>query len=120
MFEDVIIDRMINDVCFSKIEGFLEKPLAALKGEQRGTIETITATYPSVAFGDVEELQDRVPSGELKADAIYGHLARERFRRDERQAEKIRSVLTRLKDGTVDIDTFSSAIADASAANREC
>ena len=116
VFEDVIIDRMINDVCFPKIDGFLAEPLAKLKGEQRGTIETITATYPSVAFGDVEELQDRVPSGELKADAIYGHLARERFRRDERQAEKIRSVLTRLKDGTVDTDTFSAAITDASEA----
>ncbi|MCH2078717.1 MAG: ATP-binding protein [Rhodobacteraceae bacterium] len=116
VFEDVIIDRMINDVCFSEIEGFLAEPLEKLKGEQRGTIETITATYPSVAFGDVDELQNRVPSGELKADAIYGHLARERFRRDERQAEKIRSVLTRLKDGTANIDTFSAAIADASEA----
>lgn len=116
VFEDVIIDRMINDVCFPEIEGFLAEPLEKLKGEQRGTIETITATYPSVAFGDVDELQNRVPSGELKADAIYGHLARERFRRDERQAEKIRSVLTRLKDGTANTDTFSAAIADASEA----
>lgn len=116
VFEDVIIDRMINDVCFPEIEGFLAEPLAKLKGVQRGTIETITATYPSVAFGDVEELQDRVPSGELKADAIYGHLARERFRRDERQAEKIRSVLTRLKDGTANTDSFSAAIAEASEA----
>ncbi|WP_336042266.1 ATP-binding protein [Pseudooceanicola nanhaiensis] len=116
VFEDVIIDRMINDVCFLEIEGFLAEPLAILKGEQRDTIETITATYPSVAFGDVEELQNRVPSGELKADAIYGHLARERFRRDERQAEKIRYVLTRLKDGTANTDTFSAAIADASEA----
>lgn len=116
VFEDVIIDRIINDVCFLAIEAFLYDPLAKLKGEQRGTIETIAATYPSVAFGSVEELQNRVPSGELKADAIYGHLARERFRRDERQAEKIRSVLTRLKDGTANSNTFSAAIAEASEA----
>jgi hypothetical protein len=46
-----------------------------------------------------DELQERVPSGELKEDAIYGHLARERYRRDERQAHKIRSVLMLLKEG---------------------
>lgn len=116
VFEDVIIDRMISDVCFPEIEKFLAEPLEKLKLEQRGTIESITATYPSVAFGDVEELQNRVPSGELKADAIYGHLARERFRRDERQAQKIRSVLSKLKDGTANTETFSEAIADASEA----
>lgn len=116
VFEDAVIERIINEVCSERIETFLSEPLALLKGEQRGTIETITATYPSVAFGDVEELQERVPSGELKADAIYGHLSRERFRRDERQAEKIRGVLSRLKEGTADINTFSAAIADASAA----
>ena len=116
VFEDAVIERIINDVCSDKIESFLEQPLSLLKGEQRDTIETITATYPSVAFGGVDELQERVPSGELKADAIYGHLARERFRRDERQAEKIRSVLGRLKEGSADINTFSAAIEDASAA----
>ena len=113
IFEDVIIERLINEVCSEKIELFLAEPLALLKGEQRGKIERITATYPSVSFGDLEELQGRVPSGELKEDAIYGHLARERFRRDERQAEKIRGVLKRLKEGTSDINTFSSAIEDA-------
>ena len=116
IFEDAVIDRIINDVCSEKIELFLSEPLAELKGEQRGTIEAITATYPSVAFGDVEELQKRVPSGELKADAIYGHLSRERFRRDERQADKIKDVLSRLKKGTADANSFSAAIADASAA----
>jgi hypothetical protein len=118
-FEDAVIDRIINDVCTEHIERFLEKPLAELKGEQREKIENITATYPSVAFGDTEELQRRVPSGELKEDAIYGHLARERYRRDERQAESIRGVLSRLKDTTTDANTFSSAIAEASKALEE-
>ncbi len=66
-----------------------------------------------MAFGDVEELQDKIPSGELAGDAIYGHLARERFRRDQRQAEKIRGVLSRLKDGNVKIEDFTSAIEEA-------
>lgn len=79
-------------------------------------IEAITESYPSVAFGDTAELQSQTPSGELKEDAIYGHLSRERFRRDQRQAQKIRSVLKRLKDGTVDINTFASAIKNASQA----
>lgn len=118
-FEDAVIERIINDVCSDKIEGFLEKPLSKLSGEQRGKIERITATYPSVAFGDTNELQKRVPSGELKEDAIYSHLARERFRRDERQAEKIRGVLTRLKEGTTDIETFTSTIEEAGKAIEE-
>lgn len=112
-FEDAVLERMINDVCWPYVENFLAGPLSQLKGEQRAKIESITATYPSVAFGDVEELQDRVPSGELKEDAIYGHLSRERFRRDERQAEKIRSVLTRLKGHEVTAESFGTAIKEA-------
>ena len=119
IFEDAVIDNIINDVCYDKISAFLEKPISELKGEQRKKIEEITATYPSVAFGDTDELQKRVPSGELKEDAIYGHLARERYRRDERQADKIRSVLTRLKEGTSDANTFAAAIADAGKAIEE-
>lgn len=115
-FEDAIIDKIINDVCYPHIEKFLAEPLSKLSNEQREIIATITSTYPSVAFGNAEELQGKVPSGELKSDAIYAHLARERFRRDEKQAEKIRAVLTRLKDNTVDASTFSAAIADASRA----
>lgn len=113
MFEDVVMDRIINDVCTPYIETFLEAPLEKLSGEQREKIEQITESYPSVAFGDTEELQAKIPSGELKEDAIYGHLARERFRRDQRQAEKIKSVLARLRGGEADAATFAAAITDA-------
>lgn len=113
MFEDVVLDRIINDVCTSHIVEFLKAPLEKLGGEQRKKIEQITESYPSVAFGDTDELQAKIPSGELKEDAIYGHLARERFRRDQRQAEKIRSVLSRLRGGEADAATFAAAISDA-------
>jgi hypothetical protein len=113
MFEDVVLDRIISDDCTSHIEEFLKTPLEKLGGEQREKIEQITESYPSVAFGDTEELQAKIPSGELKEDAIYGHLARERFRRDQRQAEKIRSVLSRLRGGEADAATFAAAIVDA-------
>ena len=113
IFDDAVIDKIVNDVCTPRIEEFLAKPLTKLKGEQRDIIDRITETYPSVAFGDADELQNKVPSGELHKDAIYGHLARERFRRDQKQAEKIRSVLKRLKDGTVDADTFTNTMAEA-------
>lgn len=113
IFEDAVIDRIVNDACIEHIEKFLEVPLAKLRNEQKVTIEAIAESYPSVAFGDVKELQSKIPSGELNGDAIYGHLSRERFRRDERQAEKIRSVLTRLKDTTIDIETFKAAIKEA-------
>lgn len=119
MFEDAVLDRIINDVCFDKIKDFLAKPLAFLSGEQRKIIDTITQTYPSVAFGDTDELQAKLPSGELNGDAIYGHLSRERFRRDQRQADKIRSVLSRLKDGSVTIESFAAAISEAGKAIEE-
>ncbi len=112
MFEDAVLDHIINDVWLN-VEEFLATPLARLSGEQRGKIATITESYPSVAFGNIDELQEKLPSGELSEDAIYGHLSRERFRRDQRQGEKIRTVLARLKDGTADIDTFVNAIKDA-------
>jgi len=116
MFEDIVLERIINDVCTDRIATFLAEPLAKISREQRTIIDEITETYPSVAFGDTDELQAKIPSGELTSDAIYGHLSRERFRRDRRQAEKIRSVLTRLKDGTATLESFTSAIADASKA----
>lgn len=119
MFEDAVIDRIVNDVCTPHIERFLEVPLAKLRGEQREKIEQITESYPSVSFGKVEELQSKIPSGELHEDAIYGHLARERFRRDQRQAEKIRAVLSRLKSGEVDAESFRSAIEEAGEAIEE-
>jgi hypothetical protein len=60
-----------------------------------------------------------LPSGELNADAIFGHLSRERFRRDQKQADKIRSVLSRLKEGVADANTFTTAIAEAGKAIEE-
>lgn len=115
-FEDAVIEKIVSDVCIPHVEGFLAEPLSALRSEQRELIEVIAATYPSVAFGDAKELQEKVPSGELSRDALYGHLARERFRRDERQAEKIRAVLSRLKNTTVDAITLATSIKEASAA----
>jgi hypothetical protein len=112
-FEDSVIEKIVNDICAEHIEKFLEGPLSKLSGEQRETIEAIADSYPSVAFGDTDELQAKIPAGELNGDAIYGHLSRERFRRDQRQAEKIRAVLKRLKEGVADANTFSSAIAEA-------
>jgi len=112
MFEDAVLDRIINCV-WPEVEGFLSAPLALLSGEQKAKIDTITESYPSVAFGNVEELQAKLPSGELNEDAIYGHLSRERFRRDQRQGQKIRDVLKRLKDDGANIKTLASAIKDA-------
>jgi hypothetical protein len=119
MFEDAIIERIINDVCSDHIERFLAEPLSLLGGEQRERIQEITETYPSVAFGSTEELQAKLPSGELNPDAIYGHLSRERFRRDQRQAEKVRGVLSRLKGGIADFTTFTNTIAEAGKAIEE-
>jgi hypothetical protein len=113
LFEDANIEKIINEVCIGYIENFLSEPLEKLKSDQRKKIEEITESYPSVVFGDMDQLQAKLPSGELSGDAIYGHLSRERFRRDQRQGEKIRSVLQRLKEGAADINTFTAAIADA-------
>jgi anti-sigma regulatory factor (Ser/Thr protein kinase) len=41
-FDDVVIERIINDVCVGHIERFLEEPLSKLIGEQKEKIEEIT------------------------------------------------------------------------------
>lgn len=119
VFEDAILDRIVNEVCTPHIEAFLAEPLNALRLDQRTRVKAITESYPSVAFGDVDELQKKIPSGELNDDAIFGHLSRERYRRDQRQAEKIRTVLERLKEPSVDVHTFANAIEAASKAIEE-
>lgn len=119
LFEDVVLDRIVNDVCTPHIEAFLAEPLSALRLDQRTRVRAIAESYPSVAFGDVEELQRKIPSGELNDDAIFGHLSRERYRRDQRQAEKIRTVLARLKEPSVDVNAFAKAIEAAGKAIEE-
>jgi len=118
-FEDAVLDRIVSDVCTPHIENFLAGPLQSLRQDQRTRVKAITESYPSVAFGDVDELQEKLPSGELNDDAIFGHLSRERYRRDQRQAEKIRAVLERLKEPSVDVNSFASAIEAASKAIEE-
>lgn len=113
-FEDSIIDNLINKVCITYVESFLSEPLAEHREEQKGIVGKVVREYPSISFGDLEELQSHVPSGELHDDAIYGHLSRERFRRDQKQKEKIVDVLTRMKEGDFDPDTFNVAIKEAS------
>jgi hypothetical protein len=113
-FPDSQIEEIIKSQCIDHIETFLIEPLSALSAEQQTTISDIVETYPSVRFGEIDELQKKIPSGETAPDAIYGHLARERFRRDQKQAEKIRDVLARLKDTSVDIETFKAKISEAS------
>ncbi len=113
-FEDATIDAIVNDVCMPHIEKFLADPMTKLRREQAKVVEEIVETYPSVKFGPIEELQKHVPSGELADDAIYGHLSRQRFRRDQRQAEKIKSVLLRLKGDGLDGESLDKAIRDAS------
>jgi len=117
--DDAFIDQIINEICAPHVDRFLDQPLRELKAQQCEIIEDIAATYPSVAFGDSEELQRKVPSGELKGDAIYGHLSRERYRRDEKQAKKIREALLRLKDPSADVSALAEVIPEASKALEE-
>lgn len=115
-FPDSEIEELVSDVCFDVIERFLIEPLTAHRAEQRKILSGVASTYPSVAFGNPEELQNWVPSGELAADALYAHLARERFRRDAKQAEKIRDALKKLKQGRVNKEEFFQKLEEASEA----
>jgi hypothetical protein len=111
MFEDVVLEKIIGEGCWPEIESFLSEALKELNSSQRITIQEITESYPSVAFGPVEELQAKIPAGELSGDAIFGHLSRERYRRDVRQGERIRRVMSRLKtDGGLSADDIGTAI----------
>jgi hypothetical protein len=113
-FDDSTIEDIVNNVCMPHISKFLAEPMTEQHKEQAKVVEEIVATYPSVKFGSVEELQKHVPSGELADDAIYSHLARQRFRRDQRQAEKIREALKKLKGDGVNPDALHQAIVEAS------
>jgi hypothetical protein len=112
-FDDHILDSIVNEVCMTHIEAFLAEPLEEQSERQRAQIAVIVETYPSVKFGDVEELQNYLPTGENKQDAIYGHLARQRFRRDVKQAQAIRSTFETLKGGKVTGEAFYGAVAHA-------
>lgn len=118
IFEDAVRERIIN-VLWTHVEGFLAQPLAKLRRTQREKIEAITEYYPSVAYASVDDLQAKLPAGELNDDAIYAHLSRERFRRDQRQIEKIRSVLQRLRGGHANVEDFYTAIKEARDAIEE-
>lgn len=112
-FGDSVIEEIVNEVCMPEIEKFLKAPLEAHKQDQRKVLSDIVSHYPSVEFGPVEELQDVVPLGELSDDAIFGHLSRERFRRDQRQANAIQSVLDRLNGVDVLPKNFYAAVKEA-------
>jgi hypothetical protein len=71
-FEDVELDRIINDACMPLVEAFLAGPLEEHRASQQRIIATIAAEYPSVRFGPVANLQEYVPLGEVNDDAIYG------------------------------------------------
>lgn len=114
IFEESIIEEIVNDVCMPQIQKFLAAPLGEHRKKQGKIVSDIVSTYPSIAFGDLKELQKYIPLGELKEDAIYGHLSRQRFRRDEKQAEKIKSVLAKVRGGNLSGDAFFSAIKEAS------
>jgi len=118
-FEDVIIDRIVNEVCMPHIASFLSGPLSRQRSDQGVIVEKIVESYPSVGFGSVTELQSYVPLGELKDDAIFGHLSQQRYRRDQKQAEKIRGVLSRLKSGKISSESFSSTLSEATRAIEE-
>jgi hypothetical protein len=118
-FEDAIIDRLVNEVCMPHISFFLADPLTRQRSEQGEIVQKIVNSYPSVGFGSVPELQAYVPPGETKDDAIFGHLSQQRYRRDQKQAEKIKSVLKRLKAGKIDPNSFTNAIQEASRALEE-
>lgn len=115
-FEDAVIEEIVNDVCMPKIENFLSVPLATHKKEQGEIVSKIVSTYPSVEFGSLEELQKVIPLGELSDDAIFGHLSRQRFRRDQKQSDVIRSILNKLKGDDVIGKEFYSAVKEASEA----
>lgn len=116
LFEDSVIDNIVNEVCMPHVQSFLAEPISDVKLKQQEVLEKITGIYPSVSFGTVEELQKHIPLGELQDDAIYGHLSRQRYRRDRKQDEKIKNVLYRMKIGKIDGESFSNSLRDAASA----
>ncbi|GIX17579.1 MAG: hypothetical protein KatS3mg119_1765 [Rhodothalassiaceae bacterium] len=113
LFGERVIEHIINEYCMQEIAKFLAEPLEMLKNKQNKIIKNITETYPSVAFAHPDELRNKIPTGELDEDAIYGHLSRERYRRNKRQFEEIKEVLDCLKRGAFNFKDFELALARA-------
>lgn len=113
VFEDSVIEDLVNEVCMPEIVKFLSGPLSSHSEKQQEAINNVVAVYPSVEFGGMKELQKIVPLGELSEDAIFGHLSRERFRRDRRQIEEIREVLRKIESPDVPSDSFYKTIKKA-------
>lgn len=109
-FEDAHLKKMVNNVCFPLVEIFLEEPIRLQKDRQTGVIKQITNTYPSVNFGSVEELQDKVPAGELVNDVIYGILSREKYRRDDKLSVKLKQIMQKMKSSNTDYNDFETEL----------
>jgi hypothetical protein len=118
-FPDKILNDLVNDVCMPHIAEFLAEPLLKLKGIRVVSMKGIVDTYPSVAFGTPEELLDYVPTGETEIDAMYGHVSRERFRRDQKQKDKIQAAFSKLKGDNITAEDFFGTISVAAKALEE-
>ena len=74
MFEDIVLDSIISDVCWTHIEKFLEEPLASLSSDQRVTIKAIAESYPSVvseAWNSCRKKSHRVNSTATQFTGTY-------------------------------------------------
>lgn len=112
-FEDQTLRSIINDALMKEIKKFLKAPLKEHKKNQRKKIKKIVKSYPSVGFAGIKKLQKSVPTGELKPDALYGKLSQLRYRKDEKQNAKIKSVFKRIKNENLNENTLRSALSEA-------
>lgn len=115
-FESNIVEDIINTSCIPEIEKFLIEPLKTVKENQIKELSKIVGNYPSVGFGSMEELLDNIPAGETRDDLLYGHLSIIRYRRDNKQRDKINLAISKLKNNPTDYKNFEDALKEASSA----
>ena len=118
-FDDDVIEKIINECCIPKIEGFLVAPLKKVKDAQLVELSKIVQQYPSVEFASVDELSKIVPAGEIRDDQLYGTLSIHRYRRDQKQREKISTVISKLKNESLKAVSLDDLLQEASQAILE-
>lgn len=115
-FDQNIIDEIIIHACMPAIQKFLAEPIGRVKKEQTAALSKIVGYYPSIEFDTVEGLSELVPVGETREDQLFGNLSIHRYRRDNKQREKIEAAIEKLRNENFKFENFDNTLKEASQA----
>ena len=113
-FEQDVIEEIINMSCIPQINDFLSEPLQKVKQDQLQELSKIVNQYPSIGFEPIEQLAQLVAPGETRDEQLFGALSVHRYRRDEKQREKMALAIEKLKNEKLQGSAFEKTVKEAS------